>query len=159
MRIYDEDDTTVYMFYFKNNLYAWTTQKKDKQLFEDQRNIKVFRKKKVTFSPIKFHAFIQKYKEYQIIDIPVSSKGKDFSIYGTYFEDSVLSDSSERLLSEFEQIDLYFGNLFYNSHLPKKYENAVSMLLEYYNINKKTSTSEFNIDSLSIFYNLFKETF
>lgn len=159
MEIYDEDDSVVYIYYLDNRLYAWTNQKKDKAMFEEQRNVDVFRRKKKTLSPIQFHVFMQKYKSYQIIEIPVSSKGKDFSIFGTYYEDEELTSLSEHLLSEFEQLDIYFTSIFHNDLLPGKYKNAVNTLLDYCSINSKTKINEFHIDSLSMFYTLFKHTF
>lgn len=160
MHIYDdEDDTTVYIYYLNDKIYAWTTRKNDKINFELQRNIKVFKRKKRILSPVVFHAFMQKYKRYQIIDIPVTSKGENFSIYGTYYEDEKLSEITEKLLSEFEQLEIFFGHLLYFKNIPKKYKNAIEILMNYHNTDTKTKINEFCINSLSIFFNLFKNTF
>lgn len=158
----DEDDSKVYMFYFNKKLYGWTTSKTMRDFFITERNMDAFKLKKKKMEPNLFRAFCYKYKANEIIEIPLESGGNPYTIHGTYYEDDKLSLRCDEILKDFESLDIFFNHAEFEKRIPDKYMKSIWLLVEnFYTINKdsKDRTNAFNVDSLSIFYNLFKFTF
>lgn len=154
----DEDEYKVYLYYINNKLYAWTIRKEDRDYFESQRNMKVFKRKKKVMEPIVFRGFMVKYKDQMILDIPLESNGNTYLIRGTYAEDTKMSLQIDDILRELDYLDLYFQKVFSKDVLPDKYQKAIQMLLSY-QTTAKNKEKEFKVNSLSLFYDLFKYTF
>lgn len=154
----DEDEYKVFLYYLDGKLYAWTIRKEDKEFFESQRNMKLFKRKKKILEPVVFRSFMSQYKDQQILDIPLESNGKTYLIRGTYAEDTKMTLEIEDILKALEHLDLYFLKVFNKDLLPEKYEKAVKVLLSYQS-SVKNKEREFHVNSLSIFYDLFKFTF
>lgn len=154
----EEDEYKVYIYYIDNRLYAWTIRKEDRDFFESQRNMKVFIRKKKRMEPIVFRGFMVKYKDHQILEIPLESDGCTYLIRGTYAEDTELSLKSDEILKTLDYLDLYFQKIIKRDILPDKYEKSIRTLLSFQTI-AKNKDREFRINSLSLFYNLFKFTF
>lgn len=156
--MYDEDDVVVWLYYINHKLYGWTTKKDDRNFFESQRNMNVFKRKKRIMNQVVFRGFMIKYKDQQIIDIPVEYGGKTYLIRGTYAEDSQLYLKCDEICKGLESLSRYFANINNNVDIPKKYKQSIDLLLHFSTLNENKD-SVLNINTLSLFYKLFKFTF
>lgn len=156
----DEEDTVVFIYYLSNKLYAWTTSKKDRDKFESVRNMKLFKRKKKVLEPIEFHAFAAKYKDQQIISIPLEHDGKVYMIYGTYQEDTEVSYKIDEYIDFMNNIELLIH--YMESEIPSKYRKAIRELSKFYTKNKDEDDKyhlNANFDTLMVFYKIFHNTF
>ena len=159
---YDEEDALVYMLYFEGKMYAWTTSKKMRNAFLDQRDRSKFTQKKEVLDPITMKAFHQKYKEQELIKIPLDSKQGNLEIIGTYAEDTMYSIDADQLVNELNDLIDYFDDDYYlNEGLPSKYSKAVEDLLQVYTHERKPGFDEtyVKLDGIAIFFQRFKNIF
>ena len=63
----DEEDVKVYLIYFKKRIYAWSTNKNDKNMFLEQRNKSLFTVKKVIMDSLKYRVFYAKNKDKELV--------------------------------------------------------------------------------------------
>ena len=159
---YDEDDVRVHMFYLGGKLYAWTTSKKRKSEFLSQRNRSVFEIRKKWLDPITLKAFRQKYKDQELVQIPLDSKQGDLEIIATYAEDTRYGDYLSQIVNDLEDlIDYFDDDPHLNEELPSKYRKAVETLLQIFTKERKPGFENVYVrtDGVSVFFNLFKNTF
>lgn len=156
----------VYLYYLKNKLYAFTTNKVYKSDFEYQRNMECFTKRVETMDSTLFQAFSYKEKNKMMIEIPLSdSTDEYFMIIGTPEEEIKLDQTVSDMDKEFSDILKYLKQIPFK----KKYKKAIkslSVISELRKISPKLPESDeeeienlYTINFLSLFYNLFKDTF
>lgn len=156
----------VYLYYLKNKLYAFTTNKVYKSDFEYQRNMECFTKRVETMDSALFQAFSYKEKNKMMIEIPLSdSTDEYFMIIGTQEEEIILDQTVSDMDKEFSDILKYLKQIPFK----KKYKKAIkslSVISELRKISPKLPESDeeeienlYTINFLSLFYNLFKDTF
>lgn len=147
---------TIYILYKKEDqmIYAFSLDKKFINEFLQQRNRKCFHLEKKKMQNSIIGAFLSKYREYQLIDIPLFHNEEVISIIGTIHEDNILSDSSERIWMEMEAIEKALSQYPFK----KKYLNLIKEITNIVN-NQDKEEPIIEIDTFSLFCYLFKDTF
>lgn len=161
----DEDDLKVYLIYTcKKVLYAWTTSKKEKNLFIQQRKNSKFIVKKVVMNSMDYRVFMVRNKNKQIVDIPIESGGETYSLIATYEEDQMLEKEVDQLENRFEKVKKHIKQIEAFCDIPEKYLDAMKIMCDYnelvesyFNPGKKDNI--FNINSLTLFMDTFKNSF
>lgn len=159
IKIYDEDDSIVFILYMSGRIYAWTTEKKDRDGFLSQRDSSKFSCKKKVMKPLIFRKFMAEYKDEQIIELPLNVETDKYLLYGTYKEEAILNTKSDELIQKLEYISMFFSSDKFNQFtsygtVPEDYLGALNILM-----NKIEKRREVSMCSLHLFYELFKDTF
>ena len=146
----------VYCYFLRsspNSLYAFTINKKYKELFEQQRNMTVFISGIKEFDDISYQPFnyMNRYKE--LTEDIVQDKETTISVICTIEESSKYSGVINEILSFIESLTRDVQMSKYP--LQEEYLNIIEDLT-----SKIMGEGEIiNINTLKVFYNLFKETF
>lgn len=151
----------VYLFYLlsdNNRLYAYTTDKEYADRFLTERNPDLFKRKKKEFDDPMGKLFLNSHKKLQLFDGPLTEDGKSLSILMTYEENDKLTDSFETLIDELDAIRVYFTE---DIALKEEWCELINRMT----IIAKAEEREDQVDviaeinTLSLFYHLFKNTF
>lgn len=164
----DEEDVKVYIIYFKKHMYAWTTNKDDKNMFLEQRNKDLFVVKKVIMDSLKYRVFYTKNKDKELTPIPIESDGETYMLIATYKEDQKFESHVDALEEMFHKRKKQIKRLasinddMLNIH--QKYIDAMILLSDYTSLEDSIGSpgkknNVFNINSLSLFMDIFKKTF
>ena len=148
----------VYLFYKRNEKepYAYTIDKKKKKKFQYQRNMKCFYLKKVHMEKYEFMIFSNKNSSLQIIKDYLYDGDFDYEIYCSINESSRLSESCDYIYSTAQNLDDYFHNL--KIPIKSKYLNPILKITNEL-ISGDKRRNVMNINTLHLFYHLFKDTF
>lgn len=160
----DEDDVKVYLIYFKKRIYAWSSNKKDKTQFIQQRNDSLFKIKKVNMTSLEYRIFRSQNKDNELVEIPIESNGKIYNLMATYKEDQKFETVVEELEKKYEQMKKHVKRLDGGFNIPEKYLNALKLFSDYQELVKSVGNpgkndNVFNVNSLSLFMDTFKNTF
>ena len=147
-----------YLLYLlpRKKLYAFTNNKDELNLFLSQRNSSLFivRAQKIRDDDDANINFLIKNKLLQLIKIPLESSDGDCYIIGTQREENVLNGVCERLADTFAAFKFHFTeNFLFNDEYTELLDNLTTISK---NINNHPIMQ---IDSVKLFYSLFKETF
>ena len=153
----------VYMYYYNDRLYGWSTNRKLSDSFESQRNMDVIKKLEKKMSIEELNAIKVGYKDNELIEIPLDTSIDSYTmIIGTYLEDQKLNNEYEIFLSEVDKVSMSLNKftISEDNDIFKKY----SYELIHCNLLEKDSTSnklhnQFTGDMLKMFFNLFRKTF
>lgn len=156
----------VYLYYINNDLYAFTTNKAYKSDFEFQRNMECFTKRVEHMDEPLFRALSYKEKDKMMIEIPLSDNTEEyFIIIGTQQEETILDQKVSEMDKEFSGILKYLKEIPFKKKY-KKAINSLSIISELRKVSPKLPDSDeiqyenlYTINFLSLFYNLFKNTF
>lgn len=151
----------VYKFYLKDKKepYAFTINKKYKDMFLTQRNKSLFYVRKEEMNEYEYMAFSSKNKEFMLMETPLSTGIDSYEmIVATYQEESKLSFYSDRID---EQMNCIYRRLVQQTNLKDKYIESIEYLtnISYMKTNgdKKDVISTFN--TFALFVRLFSNTF
>lgn len=146
----------IYLLYLipKNKLYAVTDSAKYLERFLSERNEKLFRiiTKKVNYD--EGFQFLDENKFINLNIIPLEDSNGDCSIIGTIQEDNILCRVCDKFGETCEYLKLHFTkNVPFN-------DEYKSLLYALTSISKNINNHPIiQIDSVKLFYHLFKETF
>lgn len=160
----DEDDVKIYLIYLKKRLYAWSSNKKDKNLFLQQRNDSLFTIKKVVMTSLDYRCFRSQNKDKELVEIPIESNGEIYLLMATYKEDQKFESIVGDLENKYEKIKKQIKRLDGGFKIPEKYMDAFKMLSDYQELVDSIASpgkkdNIFNVNSLSLFMDTFKNTF
>ena len=160
----DEDDVKIYLIYLKKQIYAWSSNKNDKNLFLHQRNKSIFTTKKVNVTSLEYRVFRSQNKDKELVEIPIESDGEIYPLMATYKEDQKFEIVVEDLEKEYERMKKHVKRLNNGYNIPEKYINALKIFSDYQELvdsiespGKKDNI--FNVNTLSLFMDTFKSTF
>lgn len=148
---------TVYAFYLKKDkkLYAFTINKEYKDSFKKIRNMNKFIYTKLYMDELTLSIFQDKNYLKMLTKVYLSNSNdiKEYhTIIATYDEEYLLEKKSSDISDNLVGIKIYMHRL----NLKKEYVNAIKYLTEINNPNDSTIS---NINTLKLFYHLFKNTF
>lgn len=147
-----------YKLVAERELYAFTCTKSFKDLFEDFRDMKAFRKKSFNLDGFELEAFMSQNRMKKLIEIPLFNQDTQSYIIGTQQEEIELEESIEFLYNDTMELI----TLAQTSNLKKKYKKAICRLCD---ISEYTAdgctdlTPTIIIDEFKLFYTLNKRTF
>ena len=156
----------IYLFYLKsekNTLYAYTKNKEYALYFSAQRNMKLFTFNKVDMDTEEYEDFKNKFWDQNMIKIFLEDDTRSYEIIATNNEEVVLNDACERLSD-----DLYFYRSYFlnckslNKKVIKLIDKLTDISLKNYKIYDEGTGKydlELQINTFSLFYYLFKNTF
>lgn len=156
--------SAIYLFYLKKEkvLYAHTQSKELADRFKHERNMNLFIMKKEKMESPVAKSFGYKYRNIQLICIPLSEDGSNFDIVGTGKEDELLSESCDEIRKNMEYIRSYF---LQQVALNDKYYELITKLTnvvtnQFVNVNGvEVVQYSLSINTFTLFYYLFKNTF
>lgn len=146
----------VYLLYLlsKNRLYAISDNKKIIKQFLSERNHKLFNLVMKSGDKEDMLKILNEYKLLKLGDIPLEDSNGDYNIIGTLEEDNLLSHVCERMAESCQQLKLHF-----TQNVPFKNEYK-SLLDDLTSVTKNLNNHPIiQINSIKLFYYLFKETF
>lgn len=145
----------VYIFTKDNEIYAYSNIKELAELFQIQRNMNVFKVEKVYMDKYDFMAFSYKKRDQKIIKDYLSDSINTVEFASTVRESSYLDDSCDQIV---RTIDSIHNSLV---HIPfkKEYLNSIIVITKSITMYDKNCVPTLNIDTLKLFYYLFKDTF
>ena len=156
----EDDSVKVYLYFYEGKLYAWTSNFSERDNFEKVRSKKLIRKKK-ELHETEFRNFMSKYKDQQIISIPVEDHGDYILICGTYDENAKLEKYIDEIEHRLSYLGAWFSVMIDEMNIDEDISNAINILL--------SSTSEVqdngdvyfrrHLKTYHMFYEMFKDTF
>lgn len=146
----------IYLLFLlpKNKLYAITDNKKFLKQFLSERNSNIFNIVTKSYNEESMLELLEEYKLLKLHNIPLEDSNGDYEIIGTLQEDNLLSDVCERFDETCRHLKLHFTK---NVPFKNEYKYILDSLTT---INKNINNHPIiQIDSVKLFYYLFKETF
>lgn len=155
--------TIVYMYYHKDRLYGWSTNKKLSTNFELQRNMEVIKSLEKKMSIEELNAIKIAYKDNELIEIPLDTSSNSYTmIIGTYLEDQKLNHEYEKFLIEISNISKMLDRLYISEDNDTFIKYCRELITCNY-LEKDTTSNklhnQFTGDMVKMFFNLFKDTF
>ena len=149
---------TVYMFYRRGSLYAYTMTKEFRDRFIQERNKEKFVEVKKKVSESSLPLLFTTYPHQKLNEIPLNyDQDKYITMIGTGQEEEILSSTADDLEREMNDVEEYFTHLFSTKGSPKKkYENAIFQLTN--TSRHEEGVLRSNINMFHLFFHLFLET-
>lgn len=151
------DEITIYIYILKEDVksgvYGYTVLKEYAKLFESQRNMKLFIRKREKIDKYQLMMFMNNKKVKQICKDYLFDGKQDIEIMATIEESEKLSESCYYINNEIEAIVKELKQY----PLKDKYLKVINELTK--SLTKKDSDRFLNIDTFRLFYHLFKNTF
>lgn len=151
-----DETIKVYIYILKKEethkeIYGYTVDKDISKQFESQRNMKLFYRIVKRMDKYNLMIFMNNNKSKQICIDNLYDGKNDYQIAATIDESSALSESCDSILSTI----IFINDAMCDYKLKKKYLKAIDEITNFLNNNKYDYA---NIDTLKLFYYLFKET-
>ena len=146
----------IYLLYLlpQNKLYAVTSSKKYMKQFLEERNSKCFNVIKRKFDDEDAKIFLDSNSRLKLDTIPLEDLNGDYSIIGTIEENYTINCVCENMAESCYHLKLHFME-----NIPFK-DEYIELLDNLTTISKNINChSIIQIDSVKLFYFLFKETF
>ena len=146
----------LYLLYLlpKNTLYAITNNRKYLNQFLSERNPKIFNVITKKFDDDEYEKFMTSYSHFSLIDIPLEDCKSQYTIIGTIDECNIIDTVSESMAESCNYLKLHFTK---NVPFNNEYKEILDALTT---ISKNSNYHPIiQIDSVKLFYYLFKETF
>jgi hypothetical protein len=129
-------------------------------MFEEERNINVFKCKTSKLKEDKLSELMDKYHEHMLIEIPLHDGKRYYTIMGTYKEEQELDIFVEKIYNTIEDVKQALSKVPFK----KKYReviDALSTVSEEVEVNHETHVNQqlLSINLFFIFYRLFGQTF
>ena len=159
------DETIKVYLYFSNDgkLYAWTARKDEMMKFEAVRSMEKLHRRSKKLEDLEFRNFMSKYKDQQIISIPVQDGDDTIMICGTYEENAKLESFLEGIENKLIDLETYFTSISDSYSIDDDILDALGTLLSASDENQhKKKKGDYNkryVRSYHIFYELFNDTF
>ena len=156
----------IYLYYLKsekNKLYAFTDNKEYSKLFSSTRNMKLFNYKTIDVDEDELFILKDKYWENELEEYFLDDDENSYHIICTNNEEIILNDSCEQLGDNMVFFKSYFDSFKF---LDKKVVKLIDNLTDISAKNSKIYGEgtgkydlEMQINTFSLFYYLFKNTF
>ncbi len=144
----------VWLFYYENKIYGYTADRKIKNKFKLQRNMKKFKIQKINLSDERFKTFNYVNNRYQLIDNALYSKDGYTSIITTIEEDTKVTEFCDALYKDVVELTDYFVNVV---PFKTEYFNALSDLLQILEYDNTIKEIHYKFDTFFIYVHLFGE--
>lgn len=156
-------EVRVYCYFYENELYAWTTDKKIKKQFERERGVGKFQYKKIILCDDYYRIFINKNHQTMMIEIPLYDGESWLSIMSTSYESTVLDESQSLIYDEMNAILNWYlqeeHSKYYKSRVIDTITNA-TLITRLSELNDRDQADEIiEINTFALFYYLFNNTF
>lgn len=151
----------VHMFYLKatNDLYAFTLNKKYAKRFLQERNASLFRYRKEEMEEIMEKLFLNEYKACMLFEAPFTEGDDVFNLLITPDENAKLDESICNIIDDLDALKRHFQK---NVHIKEKWKKTILRLTDTYKYQDSedgTSEAVSMVNTFSVFYYLFKNTF
>lgn len=146
----------IYLIYIlpKNKLYAISDNKKYVKRFLLERNAKNFKVIKKKFDTDEYNDFLNENIRLRLYEIPLEDLSGNYTIIGTNIENYIIDSVCENIADSCFRFKVHFMENFTFNNEYKAVLDAMTTVSK--NINEHLILQ---IDSMKLFYYLFKETF
>lgn len=145
----------IELIYLKNKLYCYSNNHDYVNKFLSQRNRNLFTVKNKKMNKEEFKIFDNSNYQIKLCEILLYDGINDLCIIGTHEEDFKLSIISEKIYDKIDNLNKYYQS---KSILKNKVLKSINYLTNII-VDKNSQNQYFKIDTLNLFYYLFKNTF